>query len=228
MLIRDTRGLLASACVLALAAGAAAAQSHKSSDAAAPAAAASALSAPVSAAAPDLSPRVLRHELDRAEALLRARLHARPDFAALELVREPQRLLLRIPALLLFEPDSTALRSESAPNADAGAGVLDLVGQLMRRRPRLVAQVVVYTDAIGDAGANRSFSEQRAQSLITALESPPAPAKPLDAARFMGLGGGETPAADSNETPAGREHNRRVEIAFGLTLPAPPTPPAAP
>jgi outer membrane protein OmpA-like peptidoglycan-associated protein len=168
-------------------------------------------------AAPQPSPRVIRRELDRAEALLRARLQARPEYAELELMREPQRLLLRVPVRILFEPDSTKLRDSGG--AAGVAATLDLVKELLRRRARLLAQILVYTDAIGDAGANLSFSQQRAQTLLAALQS-----RAVGPNRLLATGAGETLALSSNSTPEGRMQNRRVEIAFGLTLPAGPAP----
>jgi len=175
-------------------------------------ASATAASAP---AAPPPSPRVVRRELDRAEAFLRARLHGRPEYAELELVREPQRLLLRIPVQVLFEPDSATLRPSSG--AAAVSGIRELVQELLRRRSRLIAQILVYSDAIGDAGANLSFSQQRAQTLLAALQAPRVASN-----RLIAAGAGETLALSSNSTPEGRMQNRRVEIAFGLTLPAAP------
>jgi outer membrane protein OmpA-like peptidoglycan-associated protein len=170
---------------------------------------------------PSPPPRVVRRELDRAEALLRARLHARPEYAEVELVREPQRLLLRIPLRVLFEPDSATLRPSSG--AEAGSGILDLVKDLLRRRVRLIAQILVYSDAIGDAGANLSFSQQRAQALLAALQSPRVAPN-----RLIAAGAGERLALNSNSTPEGRMQNRRVEIAFGLTSPAVPAPATTP
>jgi outer membrane protein OmpA-like peptidoglycan-associated protein len=175
----------------------------------------SAVQAQPAAASAAAAPRVMRRELDRAEALLRARLHTRPEYAELELVREPQRLLLRIPVQVLFEPDSAKLRQSSG--AARGFGIIELVKELLRRRARLIAQVLVYSDAIGDAGANLSFSQQRAQTVLAALQAPA-----LGPNRLMAAGAGETFELSSNSTPEGRMLNRRVEIAFGLTLPAVP------
>jgi outer membrane protein OmpA-like peptidoglycan-associated protein len=117
--------------------------------------------------------------------------------------------MLRIPAQTLFEPDTTTLR----PGAGV-SGALQLVSQVLRRRSQLVAQVLVYTDAIGAAAANQGFAADRAQAVVTALQS--ATLKPN---RVLGIGVGEASPLESNATPEGRTHNRRVEIVFGLELP---------
>jgi outer membrane protein OmpA-like peptidoglycan-associated protein len=170
--------------------------------------------------APPPVPRSLRHELDRDEALLRARLRTSADYGGLELLREPRRLLLRIPARVWFAPDSVTLRS---PSSAPATGIVELVTQLMRRRKQLSAQVVVYTDAIGDAAANLGVSQQRAQAIVAALQS-----RALQSDRIVAIGAGEASALDLNATPEGRVRNRRVEIAFDLNPPAALAPPQAP
>jgi outer membrane protein OmpA-like peptidoglycan-associated protein len=164
---------------------------------------------------PARAPRFVRRELDRAETLLRKKLRAEPEYADLELLREPKRLLLRSPAYFWFAPDSVMLRPLNAPPT---AGMLEMVTLVLQRRKELQAQVGVYTDAIGEPAANLSFSQQRASAIVAALQS-----RTPQTDRIAGFGGGESAALDVNGTPEGRTRNRRVEIAFGLTPPAPST-----
>jgi len=168
-------------------------------------------------------PRSLRRELDRAEAQLRSLLRGRGEDDALLVVREPRRVILRLPAQSLFKPDSATLRANAIELGLGGAA------QLLQQRRRLVAQIVVYTDDIGGADANLSFSAQRAAAILKALQS-----ARISSARLVGVGAGEAANLAGNDSPEERTQNRRVEISFALSLaalPAPaalsaPTPPA--
>jgi outer membrane protein OmpA-like peptidoglycan-associated protein len=170
-----------------------------------PSASAAAAAAPV--------PRSLRRELDRAEAQLRSLLRGRAQNDALLVVREPRRLILRLPAQSLFKPDSATLRANAM---ELGLGV---AAQILQQRRRLVAQIVVYTDDIGGADANLSLSAQRAAAILKALQS-----ARISAARLVGVGAGEAANLAGNDSPEERTQNRRVEISFGLSLAALPAP----
>jgi len=158
-------------------------------------------------------PRSLRRELDRAETQLRSLSRGRTQDDALLIVREPRRLILRMPAQLLFKPDSVTLR------ADAMQQDLALAAQLLRQQKRLVAQIVVYTDDIGGASANLSFSAQRAAAILGALQS-----ARISAGRLSGVGAGEAGNLAGNDSAEGRTQNRRVEISFALSLAGLPAP----
>jgi outer membrane protein OmpA-like peptidoglycan-associated protein len=160
--------------------------------------------------------RSLRRELDRAEAQLLSLVRARTQDDALLVVREPRRLILRVPAQSLFKPDSATLRANAM---ELGLGA---AAQLLRQRKRLVAQIVVYTDDIGGADANLSFSAQRAAAIVKALQS-----ARIAAARLASVGAGEVANLAGNDSPEERMQNRRVEISFGLSLAALPAPTAS-
>jgi outer membrane protein OmpA-like peptidoglycan-associated protein len=157
-------------------------------------------------------PPAVRRELDRDQALLLVQLARLPDDSGVLVLRDPERVILRIPARLLFEFDSAVLKREPAAALALTAGV-----QLLKKRRRLRAQVVAYTDSIGGAGANQSLSEQRAQSIGDALS-----AAGIATNRLQQRGAGATEAVASNQTPQGRVENRRIEIEFR------PEPAAAP
>jgi outer membrane protein OmpA-like peptidoglycan-associated protein len=152
-------------------------------------------------------PRSLRRELDRAEAQLRSLVRGRGQDDALLVVREPRRLILRLPAQSLFKPDSATLRANAM---ELGLGV---AAQLLQQRRRLVAQVAVYTDDIGGADANLSSSAQRAAAILKALQG-----ARISSARLLGVGAGEAVNLAGNDSPEERTQNRRVEISFGLSL----------
>ena len=149
-----------------------------------------------------------RRELDRAETQLHGALIALEAGSATQILREPGRLVLRIPASRLFDAESTI------PRADAPArALLRVVRLLLRKRASLAAQVEVYTDGIGGAEANLRFAQQRADALQTWLIGEGVPGTRLRAA-----GRGASDALASDDTPEGRVRNRRVEFVF---VPAP-------
>jgi outer membrane protein OmpA-like peptidoglycan-associated protein len=166
---------------------------------AAPASAADGVAATEAAPAP-----AVRRELDRDQALLLVALARLPDDSGVLVLRDPESVILRIPARLLFEFDSAGLKHDPVASAALTAGV-----QLLKKRRRLRAQVLAYTDSIGGANANQSLSDQRAQAICDALG-----AAGIAANRVQPHGAGATDAVASNQTPQGRVENRRIEIEF--------------
>jgi outer membrane protein OmpA-like peptidoglycan-associated protein len=156
------------------------------------------------AAGVDQPPAAVRRELDRVQALLLVRLAGLPDDSGVLVLRDPERVILRIPARLLFEFDSAALKRDPAATAALTASV-----QLLKKRRRLQAQVVAYSDSIGGASMNQSLSEQRAQAVYDALT-----AAGIADTRLEQRGAGATDAVAGNQTPQGRIENRRIEIEF--------------
>jgi len=149
-------------------------------------------------------PPAVRRELDRDQTLLLVQLARLPDDSGVLVLRDPERVILRIPTRLLFEFDSAALKRDPAAAAALAASV-----QLLKKRRRLQAQVVAYTDSIGAASANQSLSDERAQAICDALG-----AAGIAASRLQQHGAGAADAVASNQTPQGRVENRRIEIEF--------------
>jgi outer membrane protein OmpA-like peptidoglycan-associated protein len=143
-------------------------------------------------------------ELDRTESLLREWLLELPADSGVVIERERDRVLLRIPAALVFQPDSDSLQPDALDSMPLSATV-----RLLKQRRLLSARIMVYTDSIGGAGANSSFSKARAKTLCSALHS-----AGISTFRLRQRGGGQSHALASNATPEGRLENRRVEIAF--------------
>jgi outer membrane protein OmpA-like peptidoglycan-associated protein len=149
-------------------------------------------------------PPAVRRELDRAQELLLVQLASLPQDSGVLVLRDPERVVLRIPARVMFDFDSAVLKQDPA-----AAAALAASRQLLRKHPRLQAQIVVYTDSIGGASANQSLSEQRAQAVYGALT-----AAGIAPGRLSQLGAGANAAVASDTTPQGRIENRRVEIGF--------------
>jgi outer membrane protein OmpA-like peptidoglycan-associated protein len=149
-------------------------------------------------------PPAVRRELDRAQALLLVHLASLPQDSGVLVLRDPERVVLRIPARLLFDFDSAVLKEDPA-----AAAALAASRELLKKRSRLQAQIIAYTDSIGGESANQTLSEQRAQAVYAALT-----AAGIAPARLQQRGAGAAAAVASNATPEGRIENRRVEIEF--------------
>jgi outer membrane protein OmpA-like peptidoglycan-associated protein len=66
-----------------------------------------------------------------------------------------------------------------------------------------------HTDSIGSDSYNEALSQRRAEAVATALETRGVPATRIEA-----VGRGKSAPVAGNDTSAGRQQNRRVEILF--------------
>ena len=102
---------------------------------------------------------------------------------------------------IYFDTGSDQLRSESF-------ATLDEVGALLSEHGDLTLLIEGHTDSQGDEATNLDLSDRRAASvrryLVTELG--------IDAARLSSRGLGESQPVASNDTPEGRQQNRRVEL----------------
>lgn len=101
---------------------------------------------------------------------------------------------------ILFDTGSDILRPESTPTLTAIAGMLE-------KHPDLALRIEGHTDAVGDDDANRALSERRAAAVVAYLTG-----RGIQAARLEAAGLGETAPVADNDTPEGRQANRRVEL----------------
>lgn len=86
---------------------------------------------------------------------------------------------------------------------------LDRLAQALKDNQNTRVKIEGYTDSVGSDSYNQGLSQRRAQAVADALQSRGVPA---DRYEVEGLGK-EYPVA-TNDTPAGRQQNRRVEIVF--------------
>jgi len=147
---------------------------------------------------------VNRSELDSIESQLRESLSGVPPDSGVLIDRERDRVLLREPVSLLFEPDSASLKQDALASVPLSATL-----RVLKERRLLSAQVAVYTDSIGGASANLSFAKARVKTLCSALRE-----AGISRFRLHQRAAGQTGALASNVTPEGRLQNRRVEIVF--------------
>jgi OOP family OmpA-OmpF porin len=92
--------------------------------------------------------------------------------------------------------------AELTPNSHA---VLDDVATSLTRHPQLKVEVQGYTDSTGPADYNLKLSERRADAVRAYLITRGVPAEQLTAKGY-----GLASPIDTNKTPQGRAHNRRV------------------
>jgi len=102
---------------------------------------------------------------------------------------------------ILFDVNSDKIKGESY-------GSLKEIATVLTENKDLTVQIVGHTDSDGDEAANLDLSRRRAASVKAAL----AREFGVDAARMETDGRGESQPADSNNTPAGKANNRRVEF----------------
>ena len=102
---------------------------------------------------------------------------------------------------ILFDTGSDRIRGESKPT-------LDMIGQMLKEHADLKLTIEGHTDNVGSAASNQTLSDKRAaavrQFLIANYH--------VDAGRLASKGLGPTKPAASNDTPEGRQQNRRVEL----------------
>lgn len=99
-----------------------------------------------------------------------------------------------------FDLNSAAIKPAFEPT-------LNKVADVLQRYPKTVVHVIGHTDSSGSESYNQKLSEQRAQSVVDYFTS-----RGVLSDRLIPTGRGELQPRASNETEAGRQLNRRVEI----------------
>ena len=103
--------------------------------------------------------------------------------------------------------NQTAFETNSASIKPGFNSTMDKVAEVVVRYGKTTLTVVGHTDDVGTNAYNQSLSERRALSVAQYLES-----KRVDSMRLATAGKGETQPRSTNNTEAGRQENRRVEI----------------
>lgn len=89
---------------------------------------------------------------------------------------------------------------------------LDNVARFMQQHPMMKIRVQGFTDSRGSDELNDALSQRRAQAVSNALQS-----SGVDPSRLQAIGRGKSLPVASNDTAAGRQQNRRVELLFSDT-----------
>ncbi|HUH13125.1 MAG TPA: OmpA family protein [Longimicrobiales bacterium] len=102
---------------------------------------------------------------------------------------------------ILFDVGSDRIRPESTPT-------LKEIGAMLKKHGSLKLVIEGHTDSAGDDAANQNLSERRAAAVMAHLVEKYG----IDADRLEAKGMGESTPVAPNETPEGRQQNRRVEL----------------
>ena len=111
--------------------------------------------------------------------------------------------------IILNMPNNVTFDSSSATLKPAGANTLTGVAMVLKEYPKTAVNVIGYTDSTGGHDLNMRLSQQRADSVASALIT-----QGVDASRIRTQGLGPANPIASNSTAEGKAQNRRVEITL--------------
>ena len=138
---------------------------------------------------------IIGHQMDQKAKAIQA------SVPGAEVTRVGEGLVVTFDSGLLFDFDSSVLRDASKTNLDNLATNLSSFGDSK-------LMLVGHTDAQGTDAYNLDLSRRRSAAVASYLES-----HGVNSARVETVGKGELEPIASNDTDAGRQQNRRVEIA---------------
>jgi outer membrane protein OmpA-like peptidoglycan-associated protein len=136
--------------------------------------------------------------MDRQEAELRKEL----ERTGVSVHRDGDHITLNMPGNITFKTDS----------ADLNAGffdVLNSVGKVVNEFEQTVIEVAGHTDSTGTTEYNQELSERRANAVAAYLKT-----RSVRGDRVITVGAGEGHPVATNDTPDGRQRNRRVELTL--------------
>ena len=111
--------------------------------------------------------------------------------------------------IVLNMPNNVTFDSNQANLKPAGANTLTGVAMVLKEYPKTAVNVLGYTDSTGSNDLNMRLSQQRADSVASALIT-----QGVAANRIQTRGMGPANPIASNSTAEGKAQNRRVEITL--------------
>ena len=143
-----------------------------------------------------------------------------PDEVRVYLIREAERLrgslagkdlsVFRIRDYLSVRMPVRAIFLMGSADIDPAVfATLDTVSVILNEFERSVVEIASHTDSRGSADYNRELSSRRARSLASFLQ-----ARDVDAVRVIEVPAGAAHPVGDDESAAGRELNRRVEVTL--------------
>ncbi len=136
--------------------------------------------------------------MDRQEAKLREELQG----TGVSVYPDGDNITLNMPGNVTFATNSSDL-------SPAFFDVLTSVSKVLAEFDQTVVEVAGHTDSTGADAYNQALSERRASSVAQYLQS-----QDVDPQRMITVGLGESMPVADNNTAAGRQANRRVEITM--------------
>jgi len=103
---------------------------------------------------------------------------------------------------ILFDTGKATIRQESY-------AVLQSIVDIMKEYPNTYFVIEGHTDSVGSDKSNQTLSDNRAKSVRDYLVT-----IGMDGSRLSSVGYGESRPIATNNTKAGRQQNRRVEISL--------------
>ena len=114
---------------------------------------------------------------------------------------ENGQIRLIMPSNITFDTDSAVFKTSFNP-------ILDSVAKVFAEYDKTMVQITGHTDNTGTVAYNNTLSQKRASAVATYLMN-----RGIAASRISAAGMGPSYPIASNNTAAGREQNRRVEIS---------------
>jgi outer membrane protein OmpA-like peptidoglycan-associated protein len=136
--------------------------------------------------------------MDRQEARLRQQLAG----TGVSVTRNGNNITLNMPGNITFKTDSADLRPDFFD-------VLNSVSIVLKEYDKTLLEVAGHTDSTGSDSHNQQLSERRASTVAQYLTG-----RGVNTQRVLTVGAGETHPVASNDTPEGRQANRRVELSL--------------
>ncbi|NOQ94946.1 MAG: OmpA family protein [Methylophaga sp.] len=141
------------------------------------------------------------HYMDKQQQEMEAALAEEQANHDIEVQRlQDESLKIDISSEISFDFGSASLKPAFMPT-------LQKVSDILIRYPRTVIHVVGHTDSVGSEEYNMTLSRHRSQSVVNYFVL-----QGISQSRLVTVGRGETEPRATNETEAGRQLNRRVEI----------------
>ncbi|MEO8530570.1 MAG: OmpA family protein [Deltaproteobacteria bacterium] len=135
--------------------------------------------------------------LDKQAAELQGSLDGR-----ISIIRSGNQLIVRMPQDITFATDSASVASSLQDDLRSLASSLN-------KYPNTTVSVVGHTDNTGTSAYNQDLSNRRAGSVAGILIG-----AGVSSGRIRSVGMGESQPIASNDSPAGRAQNRRVDIVI--------------
>jgi len=141
------------------------------------------------------------HYMDKQQAEFEQQLSAEREANQIEVERlQNENLKITMNSEVSFDFNSSRLQP-------AFERSLEKVADILNRYPKTSIKIIGHTDNVGSEVYNQQLSEKRSAAVGTALEG-----RGVAAYRISSRGRGESEPRATNDTEAGRQLNRRVEM----------------